>query len=136
VLDVTRAWKPPFNPSGPIAEASELFRRYALRTVEGDKYAPGFVSEGFARQHITYEPSPRDTSATYLELLPLVNSSTVRLLDQPALLRELHGLERRRGASGRDRIDHRPHAHDDQAIAAAGALVAAAQVREEGFVVW
>jgi hypothetical protein len=48
------------------------------------------------------------------------------LLDLPDLLRELRGLERRRGASGRDRVDHAPGAHDDWANAAAGALVAVA----------
>ena len=61
----------------------------------------------------------------YLELLPLVNAGAVALLDDDHLLRELRGLERRRGTAGRDRVDHRPGAHDDRAIAAAGALVAA-----------
>jgi hypothetical protein len=46
----------------------------------------------------------------------------VRLLDLPELLREFRGLERRRGTAGRDRIDHGPRGHDDQANAAAGAL--------------
>src|SRR5690606_15883470 len=33
VLDVSRAWRPPFNPSGVIAEAAELLRSYRLRDV-------------------------------------------------------------------------------------------------------
>jgi hypothetical protein len=58
-----------------------------------------------------------------LDLLPAVNAGKVLLLDDAELLRELRGLERRRGTSGRDRIDHRPGQHDDRANAAAGALV-------------
>jgi hypothetical protein len=59
-----------------------------------------------------------------------VNARAVRLLDQPDLLRELRGLERRRGVSGRDRVDHRPGAHDDLAVAAAGVLSALVKASE------
>ena len=61
----------------------------------------------------------------YLEFLPLVNAARVVLLDDADLLRELRGLERRRGTSGRDRVDHAPGHHDDIANSAAGALVLA-----------
>ena len=37
VLDVCRAWRPPFNPSGVIAEASDLLARYRISDVEGDR---------------------------------------------------------------------------------------------------
>lgn len=126
VLDVVRTWSPPFNPSGAIAEAAELFKRYRVREVSGDRYAPGFVAEGFAQNGVTYRAGKRTTSEIYLEVLPLVNSKTALLLDHARLLRELRGLERTRGAAGRDRIDHRRGEHDDCAVAAAGAVVAAA----------
>lgn len=126
VLDVCRAWCPPFNPSGVIAEAADLLRRYGVSTVEGDRYAPGFVEEGFRKHDVTYVAAARTRSELYLELLPLVNAGAVRLTDDAALLGELRGLERRRGTAGRDRVDHRPGSHDDRANAAAGALVAAA----------
>jgi hypothetical protein len=124
VLDVVRAWLPKFNPSGPIAEAAELFKRYGIGETAGDRYAPGFVSEGFRVHGITYRACQKDRSALYLDLLPGVNARRVVLLDDPDLLRELRGLERRRGSSGRDRVDHRPGSHDDRANAAAGALAA------------
>jgi hypothetical protein len=132
VLDVVRAWRPPFNPSGVIAEAADLLKRYGLSDTTGDRYAPGFVSEGFRANGVTYEPSERGRSAIYLELVPLVNAGRAVLLDEPELLRELRGLERRRGTSGRDRVDHRRGAHDDRVNAAAGALVLASgdQLRE------
>src|SRR5262249_42602897 len=90
----------------------------------------------YRKHHITYRPSPRDTSATYLEFLPLVNAGACVLLDLPDLLRELRGVERRRGSSGRDRVDHRPGAHDDRAVACAGALVRASQRRTVSPGVW
>ncbi|HEX2253146.1 MAG TPA: hypothetical protein VHQ65_07760 [Thermoanaerobaculia bacterium] len=136
VLDVCRAWQPPFNPSGVIAEAAALLHRYRLARVEGDRYAPGFVEEGFRRHRVTYRPSDRTTSELYLELLPLVNAAAVVLLDDPHLLRELRGLERRRGTAGRDRVDHRRGGHDDRAVAAAGALAAASHGPKVISAVW
>ena len=97
-------------------------KTYRLLETTGDRYAPGFVSEGFRQQGITYRPSERDRSTIYLDLLPMVNAERVVLLDDAEPLRELRGLERRRGTTGRDRVDHRPGAHDDRANAAAGAL--------------
>jgi len=127
VLDVCRAWRPPFNPSGVIAEVADVLKAYGLTETNGDRYAPGFVSEAFRSQGVTYTASERDRSAIYIELLPLINSASVVLLDDAKLLSELHGLERRRGASGRDKVDHRSGSHDDRANAAAGALVLVAQ---------
>lgn len=137
VLDVMRAWKPPFNPSGVITEASDLLKCYGLGEVTGDRYAPGFVSEGFRGNGINYRPSEKDRSALYLELLLSVNAGRVVLLDDAEMLRELRGLERRRGPSGQDRVDHRPGAHDDRANSAAGALVLAqAQAQRSGISSW
>jgi hypothetical protein len=126
VLDVLRTWAPPFNPSGVIAESAALSKAYGVHGTVGDRYAPGFVLEGFRAHGLTYTPSQRDRSTLYLELLPLVNAGRIVLLDVPDLLRELRGLERRRGSAGRDRVDHAPGQHDDRANAAAGALVLAA----------
>lgn len=126
VLDVLRAWAPKFNPSGVIAESAALSKTYGLHATNGDSYAPGFVAEGFRAHGITYAPSVQDRSTLYLELLPLMNAGRVVLLDLPDLLRELRGLERRRGTAGRDRVDHMRGAHDDRANAVAGALVLAA----------
>ena len=126
ILDVTRAWKPPFNPSNVVAEIATLLRSYRITSVSGDRYAPGFVDEAFRAQGIKYEQRDRDTSTVLLDLVPLVNAGRVVLLDNDELLRELRNLERRRGQSGRDRAGHRPGGHDDRACAAAGALTALA----------
>ena len=127
VLDLVRAWPPPHQPAGVIAEAADVLRSYHLSSVQGDNYAAEFVSGAFRDQRISYVPSRKDTSTLYLELLPLVQSGRVRLLHQTELLRELRGLERRRGAAGHDRIGHPSSAHDDRANACAGAVVAASR---------
>ncbi len=69
-----------------------------------------------------YAVAEKDRSQLYLALLPTVNSASVEIPDDATLLRELRGLERKRGSSGRDRVDHRPGAHDDRANALAGVV--------------
>ena len=73
-----------------------------------------------SRQYEVCQPSKSDL---YRELLPALNSRRVELLDQPRLLAQLEGLERRTSRSGKDAIDHAPGGHDDLINAAAGALV-------------
>lgn len=122
VVDVVRAWPSPFNPSGVVAECADLLRAYRVGIVTGDRYGGEWPSEAFRGHGILYELAARPKSDLYLELLATVNSATVELPDVPELLRELRGLERRRGTAGRDRVDHRPGAHDDLANAVAGVV--------------
>ena len=61
-------------------------------------------------------------SDIYKEFLPLLNSNTVELLDNPKIVSQLSSLERRVARGGRDSIDHAPGAHDDVANAVAGVL--------------
>jgi hypothetical protein len=110
-----------------VAEAAALLQTYRVTEVTGDRYSAEFVVEAFRAHGIRYSAAELDRSALYLELLPRVNAGQVDLLDCPDLLRELRGLERRRGGTGRDRVDHGPGGHDDLANAAAGALVSLAQ---------
>ncbi|MBA3891170.1 MAG: hypothetical protein H0X64_11645 [Gemmatimonadaceae bacterium] len=122
VLDALLVVRPPFSPATAIELVCGLLREYRCTAVTGDRYAPGFVAEAFARQGLMYRPSDRDRSALYVEVLPRANAGQVRLLDHPQLLKELRGLERHRGAT-KDRVDHRRGAHDDVANSACGALV-------------
>ncbi len=81
VLDVIRAHRPPFNPSAVVAECAALIKSYGLREATGDRFAAGFVLEGFRSNGIMYRPSERDRSAIYIDFLPLVNSGSVVLLE-------------------------------------------------------
>jgi hypothetical protein len=133
VLDCLRVWEPPFAPNEMIASAAAELARWRLTSVEGDAWAPGFVEDAFRSAGVRYVKTDRTRSEYYLELLPLINAGRVRLLDRPDLLRELRGLERQRGAGGKDRVDHRRGAHDDRANATAISLVrAAGRVRSAG----
>lgn len=120
VVDVCRAWRPPFNPSGVVAEAAQLLGLYGVRKVTGDRYAGEWPREAFREHRVEYELASKPKSDLYLGFVAYVNSSTVELPDDAALLRELRGLERRRGSSGRDRVDHRPGSTDDRANSVAG----------------
>ena len=68
--------------------------------------------------------APRPKSDLYLALLPAVNGELVELPNDEALLRELRVLERRRGSSGKDRVDHPRGGWDDRANAVAGVVEA------------
>jgi len=87
--------------------------------------------EAFRSHGIEYDVAELDRSRLYLELLPVVNSGGIDLLDDAKLLRELRGLERRRGTTGRDRIDHHPGEHDDRANAVAGVVNELAHASDE-----
>lgn len=123
VLDAIREVKPPFSPEAVVAEFCDLLRQYRCTEVTGDRYAGEWPPEQFRKQNVTYKPADRPKSDIYRDLLPLLNSGKVELLDLPRLTAQLCGLERRTARGGRDSIDHAPLAHDDIANAAAGALV-------------
>lgn len=60
------------------------------------------------RNHIQYEETERTRSEIYVELLPLLDSSRVELLDSQKLVSQLCGLVRKVKPSGKDSIDWRP----------------------------
>ena len=120
VVDVVRAWRAPFNPSGVVAECAELLSAYRVTTVSGDRYAGMWPREAFRSEGIQYEVAAKTKSDLYLALVAFVHSERIELPDNAAMLRELRSLERRRGSSGKDRVDHPPGGHDDLANALAG----------------
>ncbi len=124
---LTRIWTPPFSPSAVVAEVAGLLDKHDIDIVQGDRFAPGLFADAFAARGISYRVSPADTSQSFLELLTLVNSGAVRLLDNDIVLAQLRALERRTRAGGRDQVGHGPHGHDDAAASVAGALIMAAR---------
>ncbi len=79
--------------------------------------------EQFSKRGIFYKPSEKTKSELYRDLLPIVNSGAVDLIEHERLVMQLASLERRTARGGKDSIDHSPGMHDDIANAAAGALV-------------
>jgi hypothetical protein len=123
VLDVIREVKPPFSPDTVVEQFATLLKAYKLTTAKADKWGSAFVTESFSKHGVTCEQNADPKSTLYGELLPLLNSGKVRLLDHPRLVAQMVGLERRTARGGRDSIDHATGAHDDIANSVAGALV-------------
>jgi hypothetical protein len=127
VLDLVREIKPPFSPEGVVADFAAMLAGYRIAEVRGDRYGGDWPAEQFRKRGISYRASDKAKSDLYREMLPLLNSGRVELLDTPRLAAQLVALERRTGrGTGKDAIDHPPGQHDDVANCAAGALVLAA----------
>lgn len=122
-----REQRPPFSPAAVVAEFAAIIQSYGELDVTGDAYSGEWVREAFRQQGITYRVADRTRSELYRDLLPLLTSGTVELLESERLVGQLVGLERRALRSGREVIDHGPGAHDDLANAAAGAIALAAE---------
>lgn len=133
VVDALREVKPPFSPDDVVRDFVALLRRYGIASVHGDRYAGDWVAERFRRYGIDYQPSAQTKSDLYRDLLPVLNSGQVELLDAPRLLAQLTALERRVARGGRESIDHPPRGHDDVANALAG-VCAVARWREQHLV--
>jgi hypothetical protein len=129
VLDVLRETRPPFSPEAVVADYAALLRDYHITEVSGDRYAGEWPREQFSKHGVTYVPSAHPKSDIYRDLLPLLNSGRVELLDVPRLRSQFASLERRTGRGGKDSVDHAPKSHDDLANAAAGALLLATNER-------
>ena len=128
VIDVIREVKPPFSPESVVGEFADMLKRYRLTAVTGDRYAGSWPADAFRRQGIQYLPCGDPKGTLYLNLLPRINSGTVRLLDHKRLISQLTSLERRTSRGGKDSIDHPPGLHDDVANAVAGASLATAAI--------
>ncbi|MBK5960943.1 hypothetical protein CCR97_22450 [Rhodoplanes elegans] len=120
VVDAVRERRPPFAPTQVVAEFAALLRSYRVTRVHGDRYAGDWPAEAFSRCGIRYEPAGQPKSAIYQNFLPRLRSRTVVLPDDPRLVAQVAGLERRTARGGRDSIDHAPGAHDDLANVCAG----------------
>lgn len=124
VLDVLREIVPPFSPAEATAEFCEVLKRYGLREVTGDSYAAQYSAELFEKNGIKYIPCDRTRSELYLEMVPMMMSARVTLLDHRKMVNQFCALERRTGRNA-DVVDHGPGGHDDVSNAAAGCLVLA-----------
>jgi hypothetical protein len=129
VVDALLEIKAPFSPEAATKEISEFFKRYGVTSIIGDRYAGEWPSEMFSKFGIHYEPSARPKNELYQDLLPLLNSCRIELIDNQTLVSQLVGLERRTGRN-RDVIDHSPQGRDD--VANVVALIASATINRYG----
>jgi len=128
ILDLVREVKPPFSPETIAEEFADTLKSYRISKVYGDRYGGEWPREQFRKHDVNYECADQSKSELYVDLLPLINSRAVDLLDNDKLVAQLVGLERRTARGGKDSIDHGPGFHDDLANAVAGALCRAAKL--------
>lgn len=131
IIDALREARPPFSPETVVSDFSRLLKTYGINRVAGDKYAGVWPLEQFGKCGIRYEASATPKSDLYVDLLPLINSRRIELLDHPKCINQLCALERRTARSGRDLIDHPPNQHDDLANVIGG--IAAINNQYNGF---
>lgn len=122
VLDAVRERKPPFSPEAVVEDFCGLLKEYGITEVTGDRYAGEWPRERFRKNGIAYNIADRPRSDLYRDMLPGLNSRTADLLDNPVLVTQIVGLERRVARGGKESIDHAPNGHDDLANAVAGVL--------------
>lgn len=92
VLDCVRERKPPFSPASVVAEFAETVKAYGCFSVTGDRYAGEWPRERFRDQDIEYQLAEHVRSDLYRDLLPLLNSGQVELLDHPRLIGQICAL--------------------------------------------
>jgi hypothetical protein len=119
------------NPYEIVREFSDLLKKYHCHELKGDKFAGSWVSEAFQKEGILYQASELNKSELYLESLAYFSAGLCELLDNAQLIKELRLLERRRGSSGKDTVDHPKSIgggipHDDMANVTCG-MIAIAQ---------
>lgn len=120
LIDYIGRWKAPFDPEQVIGEMVKVLKSYFCARTIGDNYAAAFVSTAFKRRGMRYMKAEKPKSDLYLELMPLLCSNQIRLLDHEPTIAQLAALERRTVSGGRDKIDHPPGGHDDLANVIAG----------------
>jgi hypothetical protein len=124
VLDVLVERGAPHSPEQVALGFAGILKSFGLNSTTGDRYAAAWVSDAFRKNGISYEASERNRSEIYLQFLPACLSGQIELLDNPKMIQQFLGLERRVGRN-QDIIDHGPSMHDDCANSAAGALTLA-----------
>jgi hypothetical protein len=113
IIDCLREAKPPFSPEIVTSEFCAVLASYRIDSVQGDRYGGQWPTEQFAKYGVTYLPAEKTKSAIYTDMLPLVNSRRLDLLDHQKTINQLIGLERRTARGGASSIDHAPGQHDD-----------------------
>lgn len=120
VVDLLKAWDPPFNPEGVVKEIADILKQYRMDRVTGDRYAAAWVESAFQKQGIRYQSCEKVKSDLYLNFEGYVNTALIELPKDQNLINELTALERRRGKAGKDIVDHPVRGSDDRSNVVAG----------------
>jgi len=130
-----RVKKSPHNPLEAVKEFAQTLKSYGLSEVVGDRYGSDFNREAWRDQGINYIDSELDKSSIYLELLPIINTGGVSLLDHKDMIVQFRNLERRSGRL-KDIVDHSRNLKDDISNATAGSVVLSRSKHVLDFPAW
>ena len=64
IVDMVRAWKPPFNPEQITEECSKVLKPYRIAAVVGDAYGGEWPREQFRKHGIHYEVEREESKPT------------------------------------------------------------------------
>ena len=118
-------WHAPNNPHLVVAEMANILHTWKIARIVGDNFAAEFAAASFNSAGIKYRKCDKNKSQLYTELLPIISSGEIELLDNELLIKQLCALERRTRAGGKDIVDHPHNCHDDASNAVAGLAVTA-----------
>ena len=122
VIDALREVKPPFSPELVSKEYADLLTSYHISFCLADKFGGEWVSEQFSKFGVRVDQSAKSKSEMYLDMLAMLSSRRVALLDHPRSVAQICSLERRNRSGGRASIDSPQGQHEDIANCVAGII--------------
>jgi hypothetical protein len=122
VIDCLREIKPPFSPEIVSKEFCDLLLSYHISFCLADKYAGEWLSEQFSKNGVRVDQSAKSKSELYTDMLAMLSSRRVALLDHPRSVAQICSLERRNRSGGRASIDSPVGMHEDVANCIAGII--------------
>jgi len=135
IQDLIRGWRSK-RPADVVEEAAKLLHSYKISTITGDRYSGEWVRQAFMKSGIRYVVSSLTSSDALLELLPLINQGSIRLLDNRVQTNQLIALERRTSRTGKDSLGHPQGLHDDRAVTLALAAILASKPIRNRSLTW
>jgi hypothetical protein len=74
------------SPETVVVDFATLLHTYHVTAITGDRWGGESPREAFAKHGIVYEVAAKPKSDVYRDVLPLLNSGRVELLDHPRRL--------------------------------------------------
>lgn len=113
IIDKLCCYAAPHSPYTVIGKMCEELKPFKLSRITGDNYSAEFSASAFRNHGVKFLRSEKPKSALYLELLPVLCSHEIELLDDQKTVDQISNLERRTRSGGKDSIDHPKGAKDD-----------------------
>lgn len=131
IVDSIRLYRSPHDPIAAIRDMSLHLKKFGIKKITGDNYAAEFVKSSFLANKIRYDKCPITASQLYIEVIPIIGSGCVELLDNETLVNQFAGLLRFTRSGGHDKITHGQGSKDDCCNAVAGVIYCTAKPKRK-----